>query len=77
MAETSAGSNKKGWVDTRMLVTLIVAFLIIIALAVVFMKMKGGAPAGAISPSEFAKLDAEAQKLWKLDPNGSGWYVKA
>lgn len=71
-------AEKEEYIDKKMLVTGLVIFLIIVILVVLYNKfMTPQPPSGSISPADFNKLTADEQKLWKLDPAGSGWYVKA
>ncbi|MCW5907316.1 MAG: hypothetical protein KIS94_05620 [Chitinophagales bacterium] len=73
-----AAAEASEYIDTKMLVTLLVVFLIIVILVVLWNKfMTPNPPSGSISPADYNKLSSDEQKLWKLDPNGSGWYVKA
>lgn len=64
------------YLDSKMLVTLIVAFVIIVILVVLWQKYNTpNPPSGAISPADYNAKSADDKLKYKLDPNGSGWYV--
>lgn len=62
--------------DTKMAVTMVVVFLIIVALVVAYMKFAAPTPpAGSFSAAQYNAMSAADKAKYKLDPAGSGYYV--
>lgn len=75
MADAKDGVEK--YIDTKMLVTMVVVFFVIVALVMLYQYYnKPQPPSGSISPADYNALTADLKATYKLDPAGSGYYVK-
>ncbi len=73
----AADSSVEKYIDTKMLVTMVVVFFVIVALVMAYQYYnKPQPPSGSISPADYSALSAELKATFKLDPAGSGYYVK-
>lgn len=63
-------------VDKGMLTTLVVFLIIVVVGVMLYRKLMAPAPpAGGITLAQYNALDATAKAGYKLDPNGSGYYI--